>query len=381
MEVLYVFPEPIPLPRARGVQVAHSVAALARAGVGVVFAYVPAGPGDPFRHYGIARPDNIRLVPLARGLPRPFAALKVHSNRLFLWRLARWLHAARRTGRAPQLIFARHLKAAHGLLKTFPGMPLIYEAHEVFGDTAPAGKQGVTRGMESFVTRSATVVIANSRATAERLRALYGVASEIPVVPNGVTLPGARSEKDWSQIGRAIVYAGSFFSWKGVQDLVTAAGELPGCRITLIGGSPEQIERLRPCVKPGGAEIVFLGHLSHEETLRQLGRACIAVLPNRAEPDSAFTCPIKLFEYMAAGCAVVATDLPSVREIIGAHDAAWAEPGNPSAIARAIHVLVKDADLARRMGERLHAIAGRYTWDARAARLKEIISGAVNARN
>ncbi|TAK67888.1 MAG: hypothetical protein EPO19_09990 [Betaproteobacteria bacterium] len=65
---------------------------------------------------------------------------------------------------------------------------LVYEAHEVFSDTAPPAKRARQFAMESRVLRTATPVIANSLPTAERLRELYG-EREIEVLPNGVDWP------------------------------------------------------------------------------------------------------------------------------------------------------------------------------------------------
>jgi hypothetical protein len=92
MRILYIFPEPLPLPRARGIQVAHTVTALAQQGVTVQLAYVPSRDGaDPLAAYGVERPETVTLVPLSRGLSAPFSWLPLHSNRLFFRRLCSWL--------------------------------------------------------------------------------------------------------------------------------------------------------------------------------------------------------------------------------------------------------------------------------------------------
>ena len=64
--MLYVFPEPLPLPRARGLQVAHFVRALARQGVRLTLAYVPGDEGHPFSPIGYDVPANVTLLPLSR---------------------------------------------------------------------------------------------------------------------------------------------------------------------------------------------------------------------------------------------------------------------------------------------------------------------------
>ena len=111
----------------------------------------------------------------------------------------------------------------------------------------------------------------------------------------------------------------------------------------------------------------------HGRVGAELARACIAVLPNRADPDSAFTSPIKLFEYMAAGCALVVSDLPSLREVLEQDDAVWTAPGDAAGLANAIRALAGDPERARQLGARVREKARNYTWAARGERLARIV--------
>lgn len=368
-----MFPEPLPLPRARGIQAVETVAALADIGVSVRLGYVPASGVDPLTGYGLAKPAGVTLVPLARGLPRGFSWLPVHSNRLFFRRLRRWLEREIDRNQRPDVILARHLKIAHMLLDRFPDVPLLYEAHEVFADVAPPAKREALARVEHAVLDGARAVVAITRGAADDLKRRYRLEREIHVVPDAASWPARVAEKPWHEAGRRIVYGGSFFPWKGVQDLVAAARWLPDCRITLVGGSPERIDEYRALVPAGGAEIVFTGQVSHGEALRAFEQACIAVLPNRAEPNSLWSSPLKLFEYMAAGCAVVATDLPSLREVLSEEEIVWVPPADPQALAAGVRRLASDPAHAQRMGERLRERARNQTWRARAERLVAIM--------
>jgi glycosyltransferase involved in cell wall biosynthesis len=365
LNLLYAFPEPLPLPRARGIQAVHTVAALAATGVDIDFSYVPAGE-DPFLHYAIAKPGNVKLVPLSRSLPWPLA--RVHSNRLYAARLNRRFDL----GQLPVMV--RHLKLA-AWLADHPKRPqLLYEAHEVFADTATQAQSAERHDEEERVMRSAAAVVANSAATARRLVELYGNTRILEIIPNGVARPDVLPEKDWTHPGKRIVYAGSLFPWKGAADLVAAASSLPGCDMEIIGGEPSSIQKLQALAPRSGAKIRFTGHLPHAQALQRVLSACIAVLPNRPDTDSAFTSPIKLFEYMAAGCAIVVSDLPPMREILDEGDAMWTMPGDPQSIAAAIAALVKDPDRARRLGEKVRAKSTQFTWQARAAQLHAVLA-------
>jgi glycosyltransferase involved in cell wall biosynthesis len=368
VRVVYAFPEPLPLDRARGVQTAHAVAELARLDVDVQLYHVPGG-GHPLTHYGVTAPPSLRLVALSRSLPWPLS--RVHSNRLFHARLARRMEG--------DVVLVRHLKLAAMLLERPRPARVVYEAHEVFSDTAPERTRAMRSAEERLVVSRAAGVIANTAATLARLEALYGPAGRSAVIPNGVDRPETIPPKDWQDARHRIIYAGSFFPWKGAGDLVEAATHLPGCRIELVGGDEQRIAEFRRTVQPGGAEVVMPGAMSHRATMERLASACIAVLPNRDDADSAFTSPIKLFEYMATGCAVVATDLPALREVLAPDDAVWARPGDAQSLAQAIRVLTDDMERARELGARLRDKSRDFTWQARARKVKAFLEQVASA--
>ncbi|MDD2740705.1 MAG: glycosyltransferase family 4 protein [Rhodocyclaceae bacterium] len=368
--LLYVFPEPLPLRKARALQVINTVAALADQGLAIDLAYVPvAGISDPFACCGLRCPENVRLVPLSRGLPFPLAFLRTHSNRLFIWRLGRWLNAEARLGNGPQLAFARHVKLAAAMLRRFPRLPLIYEAHEIFSQPAPK-----LFAQEKSVIEKSAALVAITQGLADALNRYFGLNRDFAIVPSATALPAEPGSKDWTQIGQEIVYAGSFFAWKGVDDLIAATQWLPECRIVVIGGDEQGIARLRTLLPASGARVEFVGHLSPHEVGVRLARACIAILPNRAGSVSAFTSPLKLFEYMAAGCAVVVSDLPVLREVLDEHEASWFTPGDAQSLAGAVRALVDDPLRAKAMGERLSIKAHDFTWAARATRLLDVVN-------
>ena len=372
MKLLYAFPEPLPLPRARAVQVENAVASLADAGVGITLAYVPVANVDPLG--SVLRPpiSGVQLLPLSRAWPAPLNCLppfsRWHSVRLFGARLKTEIVV-----RQPDCLFVRHLKLADLLLAARLPMPLIYEAHEVFAETATARRRVRIADQERRVVAGATAVVCNTVATATRLTQLYGAPRHLLVLPNGVVLPESLTDKPWNECKRHVVYSGSFFGWKGVEDLVTAAGRLPDFRIALVGGDAEQIAHLNRKLSIGGAEVEFFPRLPHSQVMERLAASCIAVLPNRPDPDSAFTSPIKLFEYMATGCAIVAADLPVFREVLSPEDAIWFKAGDADSLSNALHQLGNNPQLARQVGERGRKNSKKFTWAARANRLKSFL--------
>lgn len=368
MNLVYLFPEALPLPRARGIQVAHTVVELAKLGIAVTLIHAPGEAPDPIATCGLVAPKNLNLASVSRRLPWPIQ--RIQSNKIYFYRLRHIL----KNLPSGTVVMMRHIKLAAMVLRTYPILPVLYEAHEVFADTAASGQRERISSDELLVMERASAIVTNSSATAKRITELYPVAGDkLTVIPNGVDLGTMNQARDWQELKRNVIYAGSFFGWKGVADLVMAASELPDFHIRLIGGDTAQKSTLQDLVPNCKAELEFQGRMPHAEVMRALGDACIAVLPNRPDTDSMFTSPIKLFEYMGAGCAVVASDLPSIREVLREDEAEWFVPGNPESLRDALLRLARDPERAKEMGLHLRKKAENYTWTARAERLRGVL--------
>jgi glycosyltransferase involved in cell wall biosynthesis len=103
----------------------------------------------------------------------------------------------------------------------------------------------------------------------------------------------------------------------------------------------------------------------------------VTLLPLPDEPVARlFTSPLKLFDYMAAGVPIVASDLPALREVLRHEEnALLARPGDPDAFAAAVRRLLADPVLAARLGRQARADVDGYSWDARAHALLDFFGG------
>jgi glycosyltransferase involved in cell wall biosynthesis len=110
-----------------------------------------------------------------------------------------------------------------------------------------------------------------------------------------------------------------------------------------------------------------------------LAAASIVVLPNTASAISdRYTSPLKLFEYLAMGRAIVASDLPSIREVLTDGVTASLVPsGDPVALAGALRALANDPARAAALGAEARRLAPRYTWSARAATIETVLAACV----
>jgi glycosyltransferase involved in cell wall biosynthesis len=151
--------------------------------------------------------------------------------------------------------------------------------------------------------------------------------------------------------------------------------------LVVVGGLPPEpdLERVKRLVQARGLEdrVRFTGFLPPPELPGEVVKADLFAIPLLdSETARLFTSPLKLFEAMASGRPIVASDLPSIREVL-THEknALLVPPGDARALARAIDRLAKDAALSRALAGRAREDVGAFTWDARAAAIEDFVSG------
>jgi glycosyltransferase involved in cell wall biosynthesis len=171
-----------------------------------------------------------------------------------------------------------------------------------------------------------------------------------------------------------VAYVGGVSLSRGASDMVRAMALLPkdlDARLAIAGWfQPPSLERdLRGL--PGSERVDLLGEQSREAVATLLGNARVGLCMLHPVPGYPESYPVKLFEYMAAGIPVIASDFPAWREIVeGAGCGIVIEPQQPSALAEALASLLVKPELAAAMGERgRQATTDRYHWGSEGRRL------------
>jgi len=244
---------------------------------------------------------------------------------------------------------------------------------------------------ESFVWRHADGYVTITSGLASAQNARFGARARVVVVPDGARIPasGARSPATEASDGTCrrdagtpctVGYAGHLYAWKGVDVLLEAVAQVPGVRCLVAGGQDEEpdLARLRALAARLGVEarVTFTGHLPPSDVPGVLAQADVLALPNPASAISTHaTSPLKLFEYMAAGRAIVASNLPAIREVL-THDtnALLVAPGDPGALAAAIRRLAGDPALRETLASAARTAVAEYSWDRRAERLEALFT-------
>ncbi|MDP8921706.1 MAG: glycosyltransferase family 4 protein [Chloroflexota bacterium] len=181
-----------------------------------------------------------------------------------------------------------------------------------------------------------------------------------------------------------VYYVGQLYPWKGAGLVVDVAGLVPEAHFVVVGGTPAgpdgdpDVAALTRRIDEAGAgdRVELRGYVPYGQVPAQLREASVALLPLPDEPVARyFTSPLKLFDYMAAGVPIVASDLPSIREVLRhGENGLLATPGDLHAFAGAVRCLLNDPAYARRLGDQAREDVRRYSWDARASRLLEFLA-------
>lgn len=194
-----------------------------------------------------------------------------------------------------------------------------------------------------------------------------------------ITIAKTQLERESSKIYN-VVYVGGVTKLRGALELVEALKILKESgyqtiALTLIGPvTPLNLDReLQHLIRQYGLteNVHILGPVPHEEVFGILAQSHVGVAILHPDPNYVESLPIKLFEYMAAGLPVVASNFPLWREIVeGNACGLCVNPLDPKAIAEAIEYLLTHPEEARRMGQNgRQAVEEKYNWEKEAQKL------------
>jgi glycosyltransferase involved in cell wall biosynthesis len=196
------------------------------------------------------------------------------------------------------------------------------------------------------------------------------------VLPNAVDTrrfhPQAAGTVARARLGLAsdafvVGFAGSLKAWHGTDVLLDAfAGmkdHVPGARLLIVGEGPQGDALHARAARLGiGRDVVFTGKVAHDAMPELLAAMDVAVAPYLEMPDFYFS-PLKLYEYMAAGLAVIASDAGEIAALVrDGQTGLVCPPGDVAALRGALLRLAHDVGLRARLGAAARVEAERHTW-------------------
>ncbi len=208
-----------------------------------------------------------------------------------------------------------------------------------------------------------------SVANADEIKTHFAPACPIVVAPNGYHPTPAFARAPQEAPASYLFYSGQLYSRKGVETLVQAMAHLPDDHLIIAGGNqPKDVERIVREIKLQGVEsrVTLLGQIPQRDVAHWGQFAKALMLPNtQSAYNEAYTCPLKLMEYLSYAKPIIASDLPTIASIVTHNQhALLVEPENPRALSDGVKHL-DDAVLANHLGEQAKVQSQHYTWEKR----------------
>jgi glycosyltransferase involved in cell wall biosynthesis len=245
---------------------------------------------------------------------------------------------------------------------------------------------------ERWTVREASLNVVASEPLRDELTAMGVARDRILVNPNGVDVDRlaplrARMPREWRLVHElpdvpTIGFVGSFGPTHGVNllpEMIDRVHALVPEAHWVIAGDGLLFGQIRSAIRQRGlSDRVFMpGLVPHPVALELLAASDVCVSPHIPNPDRSrfFFSPIKLFEYMGLGKAIVASDLEQLGEVLE-HDRTGLlfTPGNAEEGARAVASLLTDEDRRSRLGgSALEEARRHYTWHAHVRRILEAL--------
>jgi glycosyltransferase involved in cell wall biosynthesis len=254
--------------------------------------------------------------------------------------------------------------------------------------------------IELLNARSADLVVVVSRAMRDELAGRGVPSDRILVNPNGVdtdrytpALDGAAVTRRYGVTGKTVVgFISTFQPWHGAEVLAEAFARLirdrpefrNTVRLLMVGDGPT-LPAARRIVSAAGLDelVVFTGLVEQQHGPDHLAACDILASPHVPNADGSpfFGSPTKLFEYMAMGRAIVASDLDQIGDVLRHGETAWmVPPADVGALAEGMTRLIVDPPLRAKLGEAArHEVLTRYTWRIHVQRTLDALGARLGA--
>jgi glycosyltransferase involved in cell wall biosynthesis len=246
--------------------------------------------------------------------------------------------------------------------------------------------------------RAASAVIAVAEELAEHVQQTVGIEPDrLHVVDNGVNtglfrpLDSAECRKKLGlkQDARIVTFVGTLSVYQGLDTLLDACEQLVQAKgydiRTLIVGDGALRTDVERTISEKNLEncVTLVGRVPLEDVPQYVcaGDACVAPFAECVSTAGGFS-PLKVYEYMACGKAVVASDFSCFSNVLSEGPCGLVtEPGNATALSQAVLRLLENPAEAEQMGRRgRELVEKRFTWDIATDKIVDIMTGLIRTR-
>jgi glycosyltransferase involved in cell wall biosynthesis len=266
------------------------------------------------------------------------------------------------------------------LLAQMRGLPVIMEMHD-----RPTGKLGPWLFRRWLKTPGQKRLLVISNALREILAHDYAAEMDglnIQVAPNAVDLehynhlpePAAARQQLGLPEGLTALYSGHFYAGRGIDLLLGLARDFPQVRFLWVGGRSEDVQEWKGRLAGLGVENVTLtGFIDQRRLPLYQAAGDVLLMPYEKQiagssgGNSAEICsPMKMFDYLATGRAILSSDLPVLHEILNERNAIFCQAEDLESWKNALRALLNDPSRRQALGDQARSYARMHSWRNRA---------------
>ena len=374
MKIIYVANVRLPTQKAHGIQIIKTCEAVALAGVDLEL-IIPSNNNhnihsNIFDYYGVKKNFSIKKINL--------------PNFIFLGRFGFYVNFLLFNFFVSFLLIYRKIIGKSDAFIYTRGEPIIIlgpmvgRIYQIFWESHEKPKHKLIP-IYKFALKKIRGIVTVTKYYKKEIFEELKFSKNILCAPDGVDFEKfnlninkkeAREKVLLPQEKKIVLYCGSFFRYpyKGV-DVILETAKLfnEECLFVLLGGTEEEIKKIKLDESP----LLLLTATEYKMMPHYLASADLLLLPNKkGDPVSEFyTSPMKLFEYMASGVPIVASNICSLREVLEENSAFIFEPNNPSDMARVIKFAIGNEIESKKRADNAKELSKEYAWNKRAEKI------------
>lgn len=176
----------------------------------------------------------------------------------------------------------------------------------------------------------------------------------------------------WDDKSFTVCYVGNITAIRGIRELIEACSLLRSpAMLTLAGTFETPALAADVAMQSGWSRVKAIGHLDRTAVCDVMAKSMAGLVTLHPQTNYIDALPVKMFEYMAAGIPVIASDFPRWREIIETNSCGiCVDPLDPASISEAIDFLITHPAEAKKMGANgRQAVMEKYNWHSESKKM------------
>jgi glycosyltransferase involved in cell wall biosynthesis len=261
---------------------------------------------------------------------------------------------------------------------------IIYEIHALPSEDklSNAIENFLVRGVDNFIfiTGSLKDIYVKKFKCSSRKVLICSDAVDLDIFNIEISTEEARKKTNLPQNVKLLGYCGKFTTMgndKGIDVILQSLQRLPSDVLFIaVGAKPKELEYYKKLARQYGVEkkVRFFIHVDQEKLALYQKAFDVLLMPfPHTKHYAYYMSPLKMFEYMASQRPIIASNLPSVREILNENNSLLVKPGDQEDLAQGIKEILNNKELSDKISKQAFSDVQQYTWEKRVERILDFI--------